>query len=113
MLEQVAIALVGFFGAGEAGILAHGPEAAAVHGGLDAAGEGIFAGEAELVEVVGVVVFGEREARELEAGGCLEAGFRSGYFLREGERVTSDQRVNSSSILMYALFRGLYGASED
>ena len=73
VLQQIAIALVGLFGAGEAGILAHGPEAGAIHGGLDAAGEGVFAGEAELVHVVGVFVFGERQARKLEAGGCLEA----------------------------------------
>ncbi len=45
--EEVAIALVGFDGAAEAGVLAHGPEAAAVHGGVDAAGIGEFARVAE------------------------------------------------------------------
>ncbi len=113
VLEEIAIALIGIFGAGEAGILAHGPEAGAIHGGLDAAGEGVFAGEAELVEVVGVVVWGRGRRGSSKPEEVSKRSFRSGYFLREGERVTSDQRVNSSSILMYALFRGLYGASEN
>ena len=46
--EKIAIALVGFDGGAEAGVLAHGPEAAAVHGGVDAAGEREFAGVAEV-----------------------------------------------------------------
>src|SRR5579883_2060154 len=37
LLEEVAIAGVGFLGGGEAGELAHGPEAAAIHGFVDAA----------------------------------------------------------------------------
>ena len=45
--EEVAVALVGFDGGAEAGVLAHGPEAAAVHGGVDAAGVGEFAGVAD------------------------------------------------------------------
>src|SRR5690606_14899916 len=48
LVQQVAIARVGLFGAAEAAVLAHGPEAAAVHGGLDAAGEWVFAREAEV-----------------------------------------------------------------
>ena len=44
--EEIAIALVGFVGAAEAGVLAHGPEAAAVHVRIDAAGVGEFAGVA-------------------------------------------------------------------
>ena len=47
MLGQVAIALVGVLRAGEAGVLAHRPEPVAVHAGVDAAGEGVFAGLAE------------------------------------------------------------------
>ena len=47
LAEQIAIALVGFGGGAEAGVLAHGPEAAAVHGGINAAGVGKFAGIAE------------------------------------------------------------------
>ena len=45
--EEVAIALVGFDGAAEAGVLAHGPEAAAVHGGVNAARVREFAGIAD------------------------------------------------------------------
>ena len=47
LAEEIAIALVGFDGGAEAGVLAHGPEAAAVHGGVDAAGVGEFAGVAD------------------------------------------------------------------
>ena len=43
LLEQVAEALVGLLGGGEAGVLAHRPEAAAVHRRLDAAGERVLA----------------------------------------------------------------------
>ena len=42
--EQVAIALVAFFGGAEAGVLAHGPEARSVHVPIDAAGVGELAG---------------------------------------------------------------------
>ncbi len=45
--QEVAVTLVGFEGGAEAGVLAHGPEAAAVHGGIDAAGKGEFSGIAE------------------------------------------------------------------
>ena len=55
LLEQVAVAGVRLLGVAEAGVLAHGPEAAAVHRGLDAAGVGELAGEAELGEVVPAV----------------------------------------------------------
>src|SRR5260370_15772250 len=37
LAQEIAIALVGFEGGAEAGVLAHGPEAAAVHPGADAA----------------------------------------------------------------------------
>ncbi len=51
VLDQVAVALVGVLGAGEAGVLAHRPEAVAVHALVDPAGERIVAGLAEaLVE---------------------------------------------------------------
>ncbi len=48
LVEEEFVAAVALFGVAHAGVLAHGPEAAAVHGGLDAAGEGEFAGEAEV-----------------------------------------------------------------
>ena len=37
--KQIAVAAVAFLGRAEAGVLAHGPEAAAVHVGIDAARE--------------------------------------------------------------------------
>ena len=60
VLDQVAVALVGVLGAGEAGVLAHRPEPVAVHAVVDAAGERVGAGLAEpLLEArgdVGLVV---------------------------------------------------------
>ena len=46
--QQIFVALVRFLGVAHAGVLAHGPEAAAVHGGLHAAREGIFARDSRL-----------------------------------------------------------------
>ena len=46
--EQVAEARVGILGGAEAGELAHGPQAAAVHAGVDAARVGRLAGQAEI-----------------------------------------------------------------
>ena len=40
--QKVAIAAVGFDGGAEAGVLTHGPEAAAIHRGIDAARVGKF-----------------------------------------------------------------------
>ena len=48
LFEQIAIAAVGFGGAAEAGVLPHGPEPAAIHGGIDAASERELAGIAEV-----------------------------------------------------------------
>ncbi len=53
--EEEFVAAVGLFCIAHAGVLAHGPEAAAVHGGLDAAGVGILAGVAEVA--VGIEVW--------------------------------------------------------
>ena len=44
--EQVLVPLVRLLGGAEAGVLAHGPEPAAIHGGLDTPGVGIATGEA-------------------------------------------------------------------
>ena len=51
LAEQVLEALVGLGGGAIARVLAHRPEAAAVHRRLHAAGEGVLAGEAELFEI--------------------------------------------------------------
>ncbi len=50
--EQVLVALVGFLGVAHAGVLAHGPKAAAVHGGLHAAREGKLAGVSDFAIVI-------------------------------------------------------------
>ena len=42
--EKIAEAGVGVFGGAETGELTHGPQAAAVHGGVNAAGVGRLAG---------------------------------------------------------------------
>ena len=51
VFEQEAITLVGLFGGGESGILAHGPETRAIHARLYAAGKRILARKAEPVEI--------------------------------------------------------------
>ena len=48
LVEEEFVTAVALFCVAHACILAHGPETAAVHGGLDAAGEGKFAGKAEV-----------------------------------------------------------------
>ncbi len=50
--QQVFVTLVGLFRISHAGVLAHGPEASAVHGGLYAPGIGELAG----IAYVGIVV---------------------------------------------------------
>jgi hypothetical protein len=59
MVEQVAVALIGLLGAGVTGVLAHRPQAAAVHIGMDAARERVLARLAQpLIEVGRQVGFG-------------------------------------------------------
>ena len=48
MGEEEFVAAIGLLGVAHASVLAHGPEAAAVHGGLDAARVGVLAGIAEV-----------------------------------------------------------------
>ena len=55
VLEQILVALVGFLRRGEAGELAHGPELAAIAGGVNAAREGRLAGIAEILVVAPVL----------------------------------------------------------
>ena len=55
LVEEVAVAAVRLLGVAEAGVLAHRPEAAAVHRGLDAARERELAREAKLGQVVPAV----------------------------------------------------------
>src|SRR5215470_6466135 len=70
LAEEIAIALVGFDSGAKAGVLAHGPEAAAVHRRVNAAGKRKFAGIAQSGFGIpaGKILFGvqavDREARE-------------------------------------------------
>ncbi len=76
--EEVVVALVGFLGRAEAGILAHGPEPAAVHGRLHAAGIGVLAGEAELLRIAGLFETGGEAALHFQPGGGTEFLFAFG-----------------------------------
>ena len=73
--QQVFVTLVGFLGVAHAGVLAHGPEPAAIHGGLDAAGKGIVAGIADLVILVtGVQIRGRVQRADWDVRGSLGIG---------------------------------------
>ena len=61
--KQVAIALVAFFGGAEAGVLAHGPETAAIHVGIDAARVGELAGLADSHRSFMIGIFYARAGR--------------------------------------------------
>ena len=54
LFEQVAVAPVRLLGGGEAGVLAHRPQAAPVHRGLDAAGVGILSRVADVLVIAPV-----------------------------------------------------------
>ena len=74
LFEEVAVPGVRLFRRGEAGVLPHRPDAAAVHVGLDAAGVGVLAGVSEGVGVVEFLeVFGGVDGIDLDAGVGLEA----------------------------------------
>ena len=66
LAEQVLETLVGLSGRAIAGVLAHGPEAAAVHGRLHAAGEGVLAGETQLLQIRGLRFGGRRLGTDVE-----------------------------------------------
>ena len=85
LAEEELEAFVGLAGGAEAGELPHGPEPAAIHGGVDAAGERILAGIAE----VGVGIEAVESFRRVEGvdghaadgGGRLLAQAGGGVFL--------------------------------
>src|SRR6185503_18075412 len=68
VVEEVAEADVRLLRRPEAGELAHRPEPAAVHGGIDTAREGIRAGPAEIALVVELDVVRRIERLVLDAG---------------------------------------------
>src|SRR5262249_58972412 len=85
LFEQELETLVGLPGRAEAGELPHGPQPAAVHGGVDAAGVRVLAGEAEFrVGVKAVEAFGGVQGVDgdpANGGGRLLARGGSGGFL--------------------------------
>src|SRR5947209_12859464 len=58
MGEQVLVTLVGFFSIAHAGVLAHGPETATVHGGLHATGERELAGITDIAVIIPALKIG-------------------------------------------------------
>jgi len=54
LVEQKAVAAIGFFGGGKTGILAHGPQTAAVHVWLHAACEWVRARETQFIQIIHV-----------------------------------------------------------
>ena len=88
--EQIAVALVGFDGAAEAGVLPHGPQPAAIHGGINAASEGEFAGIAEIaLGVPFVEAGGGDDGINGQAGGRggLQLCGGGGFFRFAGHRL--------------------------
>ena len=96
VLDQVAVALVGVLGGGEAGVLAHRPEPVAVHPVVDTAGERRFARLAEALLEPGGDIALVVDAIDLDAGvgedalvvGPDERGDRAvGLFSGHGDRI--------------------------
>src|SRR5262245_35452702 len=76
MLEEIFVTLVGFFRRGKAGEHAHGPEFAAVSGGVNAACVGWLAGESEIFFFAPV---GGKVGRRIEtADGNIRDGAEAG-----------------------------------
>src|SRR6185312_16178657 len=96
LIEQVVEALVGLLGGAETGEHAHRPGAGAVHRRLDAAGVGVFAGEAEIALVVEpLAVFGGVEPLDGHAGlraGQLALGHAGGVGGDAGDGVGAVER---------------------
>ena len=88
MLEQILVALIGFFGRCKTGEHAHGPELAAVAGRVNAARVGRLAGVAEILIVV--PVGGEIGLRVKAADGhirnCAETSVAVGLAVGAGGR---------------------------
>src|SRR5579859_330408 len=73
--EQILVALVRLLGIAHAGVLTHGPQAAAVHGGLHAAGIGELSGIGHVAVVVpGGKIGGRVEGTYGDMGRRLRAG---------------------------------------
>ena len=74
LFEQISVSGVGLLGRRKPGVLAHGPDASAVHIGLDAAGVWVFARVPKVAVVVEVgKVFRRVHGIDFDAGVGLEA----------------------------------------
>ena len=82
--QQVVEAAVGLGRAGVPGILPHGPGAAAVHGRVSAAGEGILAREAHAPQVVVDRLLGQIHSLQWNARGVMEGLLALGEFVQRG-----------------------------
>ena len=72
LAQQVLVAAVRLLGVAHAGVLAHGPQAAAIHGGLHAAGVGKLSGIAEVAVVIHAL---EIDGRVQRIDGDVRGGF--------------------------------------
>ncbi len=110
--EQVFVALVGFLGVAHAGVLAHGPEAAAIHGRLHAPGEGILAGIAHFPILIPAFQVGWRvQAMNGDVGGSFgirrsRRGGRGGLeFLSHGIAISQQSGSAKFCVLSSCCFR--------
>ena len=113
MREQVLVTLVGFFRVAHAGILAHGPEAATVHGGLHAPRKRELAGVADVAVIVPAFEIGRRIERlglnvlellcvglgfEIVSHECSRHFYRKGREGRKGPRQRVDPKDFSREV---------------
>ncbi len=81
-LQEEMVALVGFLGGAEPGILTHGPEAPPVGGGLHRPGVGVLPGHAQLFQVLEILHVQRRvKPGHGDTGGVDELGLALRYFL--------------------------------
>ena len=108
VLEEELEALVRLLGGAEAGVLPDRPGLAAVHVGLDAAGEGVLAGHAEVALVVEVGDVGGRvDGLDGQSGRSLEglATLATGQRLLQRPRLPGRPHCSSRSRFTPGAFR--------
>src|SRR5205823_4278884 len=97
LLEEVMVAAVGLLRRGEARELAHGPELAAVHVGVDAAGVRELAGRRRLRDVFGPVQRLDRHSAD-----CRKLAF-DGFHFVPGYRYLNPARHHFAVVMMKVL----------
>src|SRR5437016_7362145 len=78
MGQQILVTFIGFLGIAHAGVLAHGPEASAIHGGLHAASEGKLAGIAYILVILPALKIA-RQVHGLRCNGLQIASLSFGF----------------------------------